>query len=165
MADTVRACVCWLHPCCKVGADDRPTPEALLVHFFSTLEYAWMKPALVQPFGHLREGRAKSKAPATLKVAVAQAEVYESAAVAVQPGGEGAERLVVYVVLKDAAPSIDTAQLAGALGKRIARELNPLFKIHDLVVVDSLPRTASNKLMRRTLRDRYAGLAEDRPLR
>ena len=77
MADTVRACVCWLHPCCKVGADDRPTPEALLVHFFSTLEYAWMKPALVQPFGHLREGRAKSKAPATLKVAVAQAEVYE----------------------------------------------------------------------------------------
>ena len=77
MADTVRVCVCRLHPCCKVGADDRPTPEALLVHFFSTLEYAWMKPALVQPFGHLREGRAKSKAPATLKVAVAQAEVYE----------------------------------------------------------------------------------------
>ena len=41
------------------------------------------------------------------------------------------------------------------LGKAIASELNPLFKIHDLVVVDSLPRTASNKLMRRELRAGY----------
>ena len=37
----------------------------------------------------------------------------------------------------------------------IRQHLNPLFKIHDLVIVDSLPRTASNKLMRRTLRTRF----------
>ena len=41
------------------------------------------------------------------------------------------------------------------LGRSVATELNPLFKLHDLVIVDSLPRTASNKLMRRELRTRY----------
>jgi acetyl-CoA synthetase len=38
----------------------------------------------------------------------------------------------------------------------IARDLNPLFRIHDLVLVEALPRTASNKLMRRELRAGYA---------
>ena len=37
----------------------------------------------------------------------------------------------------------------------IRRDLNPLFKIHELVIVDAMPRTASNKVMRRELRDRY----------
>ena len=78
--------------------------------------------------------------------------VYEAAAVAVQPGGEGAEKLIVFAVLsKDA----ETGELQRDLGKTLAKELNPLFKIHDLVVVDSLPRTASNKLMRRELRRQY----------
>ena len=38
----------------------------------------------------------------------------------------------------------------------IRTELNPLFKIHDLVLIETLPRTASNKVMRRVLRDHYA---------
>ena len=33
----------------------------------------------------------------------------------------------------------------------IRRDLNPLFKIHDLVFIETLPRTASNKVMRRPL--------------
>ena len=37
----------------------------------------------------------------------------------------------------------------------IRRELNPLFKIHEVVAVRELPRTASNKVMRRVLRERY----------
>ena len=80
--------------------------------------------------------------------------VYEAAAVAAQPGGEGAERLVIFAVLTR---EVEKDELLRALGKTIAKELNPLFKIHDLVVVDSLPRTASNKLMRRELRRRYIG--------
>jgi acetyl-CoA synthetase len=32
--------------------------------------------------------------------------------------------------------------------------LNPLFKIHQVTVIDALPRTASHKIMRRVLRDR-----------
>jgi acetyl-CoA synthetase len=78
--------------------------------------------------------------------------VYEAAAVAVQPDGEGAEKLVVFVVLAD---DVDSSQLSRDLGRALADELNPLFKIHDLVVVERLPRTASNKLMRRELRRRY----------
>ncbi len=79
--------------------------------------------------------------------------VYESAAVAVQPQGEGAELLVVYAVTEGAC---DSQQLRQELGAMIARRINPLFKIHDLVLVDSLPRTASGKLMRRELRSLYA---------
>ncbi len=80
--------------------------------------------------------------------------VAESAAVAVQPGDEGAEALVVFATL---AADVDRDRLLIDLRRRVARELNPLFRIHDLVVVVSLPRTASNKLMRRELRARYPG--------
>ena len=78
--------------------------------------------------------------------------VYESAAVAVQPGGEGAEQLVAFIVLDKPTSAED---LATDLQKMIGKELNPLFKIRDLVIRESLPRTASNKLMRRELRARY----------
>jgi acetyl-CoA synthetase len=78
--------------------------------------------------------------------------ISESAAVAVQAGGEGAERLVVFAI---ADWDADAEQLLTDLRRMISNELNPLFKIHDLVIVESLPRTASNKLMRRELRDHY----------
>ena len=80
--------------------------------------------------------------------------VYESAAVAVQAGGEGAEKLVVFVVLDS---EIGHDHLSQDLRRMISIKLNPLFKIHDLVIADALPRTASNKLMRRTLRTQYVG--------
>jgi len=80
--------------------------------------------------------------------------VSEAAAVAVRPSGEGAELLVVFAI---ATKDVDPDQLLSELRRTISKELNPLFKIHDLVLVDSLPRTASNKLMRRRLRDRYQG--------
>jgi len=79
--------------------------------------------------------------------------VCESAAVAAQPEGEGAEMLVVYVVPRG---DSDPATLSRELNERIARVLNPLFKIHDLVLTGHLPRTASHKLMRRELRAQYA---------
>jgi acetyl-CoA synthetase len=78
--------------------------------------------------------------------------VFESAAVAVPVHGEGAESLVVYVVL---AKDQEFTSLSRELGRRIAMELNPLFKIHEVVTIDALPRTASNKVMRRELRARY----------
>jgi acetyl-CoA synthetase len=78
--------------------------------------------------------------------------VYEAAAVSVQLEGEGAEKLVVFAVLGDEAAK---GELRNELGKTLAGELNPFFKIHELVIVDSLPRTASNKLMRRELRRQY----------
>ncbi len=80
--------------------------------------------------------------------------IEDIAAVAVSPGG-GPSRLVVFAVVK---PTLRDrlCELRESLQQAIRRDLNPLFKIHDLVCVDALPRTASNKLLRRTLRDQYA---------
>ncbi len=37
----------------------------------------------------------------------------------------------------------------------IRKKLNPLFKVTAIIKIDSLPRTASNKVMRRKLRELY----------
>ena len=78
--------------------------------------------------------------------------VYESAAIAIQPEGQGADKLVVYAVLRE---RVDQVELKRELGSLIASKLNPLFKLHDLMVIDALPRTPSNKIIRRELRTRY----------
>jgi acetyl-CoA synthetase len=78
--------------------------------------------------------------------------VAECAAVAVRPEGGGADRLVVFAVLAEAR---DSEELRLELGRLLAERSNPLYKIHAVVITDSLPRTASNKLMRRELRARY----------
>jgi acetyl-CoA synthetase len=97
-------------------------------------------------------GGIKVGSPEIERVLDGHPAVYESAAVAVQPEGEGADRLVLFVVAEG---QPDRAELQAELGRLLARQLNPLFKVHDLVLVQDLPRTASNKLMRRTLRTRY----------
>lgn len=79
-------------------------------------------------------------------------DVYESAAIAVQPEGEGADRLVVFAVPAD---DVEADDLKAELDRLIAARLNPLFRIHDLRVTGELPRTATNKLLRRRLRDLY----------
>jgi acetyl-CoA synthetase len=50
-------------------------------------------------------------------------------------------------------------QLHAACQTAIKQELNPLFKVHRVVQVDSLPRTASNKVMRRMLKSPAAPAA------
>lgn len=101
--------------------------------------------------------------------------VYESAAVAVQPEGEGAERLVVFIVPEGGSgavgsrsagppadaeptaqtltPDLDPAALGLELQSMVSSGLNPLFKIYRVVIVEELPHTASGKLIRRILRD------------
>ncbi|MFA5299060.1 MAG: AMP-binding protein [Lutibacter sp.] len=79
--------------------------------------------------------------------------VRESAAIAVSPKGGGPSLLVVFYVEKES-PILDEERLQ--LSKNlIKKELNPLFKVADLVKIDILPRTASNKVMRRKLRELY----------
>jgi acetyl-CoA synthetase len=78
--------------------------------------------------------------------------VAECAAIGGRPGGEGAERLVVYVV-PDGTPAPET--LRRELDALLAQELNPLFRVHEVVLTDALPRTASNKLMRRKLQESW----------
>ena len=84
------------------------------------------------------------------------AGVRETAAISVSPEGGGPSRLAVYAeVLPEANTTVEA--LTGSLQAAIREHLNPLFKVHDVVVIDSLPRTASNKVMRRVLREQYMG--------
>ena len=78
--------------------------------------------------------------------------VRETAAVAMSPKDGGPSQLVIHAVLLPDAYT-DKTLLRAALREAIREQLNPLFRIHDVVVRDSLPRTASNKIMRRLLRD------------
>jgi acetyl-CoA synthetase len=81
-------------------------------------------------------------------------QVLETAAIAVPPEGGGPSCLVIYAVLKKK-NGIGKEELLPVLQKCIRAGLNPLFKITDLKIVESLPRTASNKVMRRVLKAEY----------
>lgn len=107
--------------------------------------------------------------------------VLETAAIAIVPVGGGASVLVLYVVLKtgphtafrnvdgnwmlleegtdiDRPLAASGATLKSLLQNSIRRFLNPLFHVNDIVVAELLPRTASNKVMRRVMRDEYLTL-------
>ena len=86
------------------------------------------------------------------RVAGLHPNVGDVAAVAVAPQGGGADRLVLFVVLREPLAEED---LKPELQRLVGEHLNPLFRIHDLVEVEQLPRTASNKLLRRELRASY----------
>ncbi len=80
--------------------------------------------------------------------------IQETAAVAVSPKDGGPSQLVIYAVLAVSESEPIKQEIHNALQAELSEHLNPLFRIHDVVVVDALPRTASNKVMRRLLRDR-----------
>ncbi|KAH6814385.1 acyl-activating enzyme 18 [Perilla frutescens var. frutescens] len=78
--------------------------------------------------------------------------VMETAAISVAPPNGGPEQLSIFVVVKngfDIKPDV----LRLKFSKAIQTNLNPLFKVSFVKVVPEFPRTASNKLLRRVLRD------------
>jgi acetyl-CoA synthetase len=77
--------------------------------------------------------------------------VKESAAISVPPSGGGPEVLVIYYVLTGIPPENDLSSIAHV----VKTQINPLFKVVDVVQADQLPRTASGKVMRRELRKKY----------
>ena len=79
--------------------------------------------------------------------------VKETAAIAVSPKSGGPSLLVVYYVEKSS--NLTNEERLQEAKTCIRKQLNPLFKVSDLVKIDALPRTASNKVMRRKLRDLY----------
>ncbi|MCI0452877.1 MAG: AMP-binding protein, partial [Candidatus Latescibacteria bacterium] len=86
------------------------------------------------------------------RVVLAVEGVADAAAIAVEPADGGPSLLVLHIVAHRGAATND---FRDAAQKAISSRLNPLFRVHDVRVVDSLPRTASNKVMRRVLRDEY----------
>lgn len=86
--------------------------------------------------------------------------ILETAAIAITPKGGGPSQLIIYAVvlppLKEKTKETNALhELKMTMQAAINQFLNPLFKIHDVVLIEALPRTASNKVMRRVLRDRY----------
>jgi len=80
--------------------------------------------------------------------------VVECAAVAVPPPGGGPNHLIVFVVA-DKESGRTAGDLLADMQTRVRNRINPLFKVHDVVLIDALPRTASHKVTRRTLRSGY----------
>jgi acetyl-CoA synthetase len=78
--------------------------------------------------------------------------VLETAAVAVPPPGGGPSQLVIFTVLKPGENLSTVETLKPLMQQAIRNQLNPLFKIEAVRIVGALPRTASNKVMRRELR-------------
>lgn len=78
--------------------------------------------------------------------------VLETAAVAGPSPGGGPSRLVVYAVLRQGRQTPED-DLKTIMQQAIRSRLNPLFQIEDVRLVSALPRTASNKIVRRDLRD------------
>ena len=83
--------------------------------------------------------------------------IQETAAVAVPPEHGGPSQLVIYAVLAASGAAPAKQAVHATLQTAISEHLNPLFRIHDVVIVDALPRTASNKVMRRLLRQDSIG--------
>lgn len=77
----------------------------------------------------------------------------ETAAVSIKPAGGGPEQLAILAVLKDRSAPCDANLLKSKFQRAIQKNLNPLFKVSYVKVVPEFPRTASNKLLRRVLRD------------
>lgn len=84
--------------------------------------------------------------------------IQETAAVAVSPKDGGPSQLVIYTVpvASESGKPIQQ-EIHGALQTALSGHLNPLFRIHEVVLLDALPRTASNKVMRRLLRQQSSG--------
>ena len=80
--------------------------------------------------------------------------IEECAAIAVSEKEGGPSKLVVFYVAKNQVIKNEQERIVQAQ-QLIKREINPLFKVADLVKIEVLPRTASNKVMRRKLRDSY----------
>lgn len=82
--------------------------------------------------------------------------IQETAAIAVAAIEGGPKELIVYTVLQNTG-AVDNNELRTTLQQAIKDTLNPLFKIAELILVSQLPKTASNKIMRKKLRADYQG--------
>ena len=79
--------------------------------------------------------------------------IKESAAIAISPKNGGPSKLVIYFIENNS--DLNDDERLQKVREIVRRKLNPLFKVGDLVNIKRLPRTASGKVMRRELRNKY----------
>ncbi|GAA0185741.1 hypothetical protein LIER_33029 [Lithospermum erythrorhizon] len=83
--------------------------------------------------------------------------ILETAAIGLPPQGGGPERLVIAVVFKNSDDSTkELNSIMASLNSSLQKKLNPLFKVSSIVPLPALPRTATNKVMRRILRQQLS---------
>ncbi|XP_015878808.2 probable CoA ligase CCL12 [Ziziphus jujuba] len=82
----------------------------------------------------------------------ADESIMETAAISVAPVNGGPEQLIIFVVLKKGY-NAEPDKLKIKFSRAIHSSLNPLFKAALVKIVPEFPRTASNKLLRRVLRE------------
>ena len=95
--------------------------------------------------------------PGGIKVGSAEIEtiingidrISESAVIAVSENGTGPDQLIAFVVSSE---ELNEDEVIKSINAEIRKELNPLIRISAIRSVEKLPRTASNKIMRRKLR-------------
>lgn len=100
----------------------------------------------------MKLGGIKTSAAEIERVLASIPDILEVAAIAIQPSDRGPSQLVIYA---STLASLDKTITLKTMQKRINEHLNPLFKISDLILTKELPKTASNKIMRRVLRKEY----------
>jgi acetyl-CoA synthetase len=79
-------------------------------------------------------------------------DIIETAAIGVTLNQHGPSHLVIYAATQT---DLDKEKIKKLMQQKINQYLNPLFKIHDVIFTRELPKTASNKIMRRVLRKQY----------
>ena len=95
--------------------------------------------------------------PGGIKVGSAEIEtiingvegIDESAVIAVSDQGTGPDKIVAFLV---SSVDFDSAEKIKEINIAIRKQLNPLIRVSKIRTVENLPRTASNKIMRRELR-------------
>ncbi|PCJ52411.1 MAG: AMP-dependent synthetase [Planctomycetota bacterium] len=80
-------------------------------------------------------------------------EIEESAAIAVSPKNGGPSLLILYVVT--VSKNINLEIYKKLIQNVIKEKLNPLFRVGQVIEINLLPRTASNKIMRKELRKKH----------
>jgi acetyl-CoA synthetase len=78
--------------------------------------------------------------------------IIEAAAIAIPQMDHGPNQLIIFAATF---AHLEKEPIKKEMQQRINNKLNPLFKIHDIIFVEELPKTASNKIMRRILRKTY----------
>lgn len=96
-------------------------------------------------------GAIKVSAAEIERVITGIADVREVAAIAVSKA-QGPNQLVIFAATTS---TLDKQTVMKEMQHKINTYLNPLFKIQDVIFVNDLPKTASNKIMRRILRTSY----------
>lgn len=92
----------------------------------------------------------------SIEAAVAGHEAVAECAVVGMPDELKGHRPLAYVVLKTGA-EVDPEQLRAELIERVRAQIGAIAALHDVVVVNALPKTRSGKILRRTIRQITAG--------